>query len=251
MDRLRQKRPDFAEKVRRGLTPTTCRPTVRAMTRLFGLTLVGVLLPVFALADITGTATVIDGDTLEVAGERICLHGIDAPESGQVCDLGGKPWQCGLAATDTLRELIGGKQVVCEGRNKDRYGRLIARCKVGWLDLGAEMVTRGMAVAYLRFSDDYIRNYREARGKGNGIFAGEFVEPEKWRRGERHPIAVANENVPAGCRIKGNVSKSGERIYHVPGGQWYARTKITPSKGERWFCGEEAARAAGWRRAGR
>lgn len=50
------------------------------------------------------------------------------------------------------------------------------------------------------------------------------------------------------CRIKGNISRSGERIYHVPGGRWYERTRINPSKGERWFCSEEEARAAGWRK---
>ena len=54
------------------------------------------------------------------------------------------------------------------------------------------------------------------------------------------------------CRIKGNIStQSGERIYHVPGGQYYGRTGITTSKGERWFCSEAEARAAGWRRSRR
>ena len=51
----------------------------------------------------------------------------------------------------------------------------------------------------------------------------------------------------SGCRIKGNISSSGERIYHVPGGEWYDRTKITAGKGERWFCTEAEAQAAGWR----
>lgn len=50
------------------------------------------------------------------------------------------------------------------------------------------------------------------------------------------------------CRIKGNISQNGERIYHVPGGRWYARTRIDRFKGERWFCSEEEARAAGWRK---
>ena len=55
-----------------------------------------------------------------------------------------------------------------------------------------------------------------------------------------------------GCTIKGNVSiNSGERIYHVPGQRDYAGTVISPDYGERWFCSEEEARQAGWRRAGR
>lgn len=60
--------------------------------------------------------------------------------------------------------------------------------------------------------------------------------------------ASASDNSGA-CDIKGNISKGGERIYHVPGQKWYSRTKITTSKGERWFCSEQEARAAGWRRA--
>lgn len=51
-----------------------------------------------------------------------------------------------------------------------------------------------------------------------------------------------------GCNIKGNVSTRGERIYHVPGQKYYDETRISASHGERWFCSEEEARAAGWRR---
>ncbi|ESZ58262.1 hypothetical protein NKH34_29445 [Mesorhizobium sp. M1148] len=56
----------------------------------------------------------------------------------------------------------------------------------------------------------------------------------------------------AGCTIKGNISiNTGEHIYHVPGQQHYSETKISPQYGERWFCSEAEARAAGWRRAKR
>lgn len=51
-----------------------------------------------------------------------------------------------------------------------------------------------------------------------------------------------------GCTIKGNISSSGERIYHIPGGKWYDRAKVSPEKGERWFFTEAEAVAAGWRR---
>ena len=52
-----------------------------------------------------------------------------------------------------------------------------------------------------------------------------------------------------GCNIKGNINDRGEYIYHVPGQKYYSRTVISTSRGERWFCSEEEARAAGWRRA--
>ena len=74
------------------------------------------------------------------------------------------------------------------------------------------------------------------------------MKPWEWRRGKR---LVANDNATDQCRIKGNISRSGERIYHVPGGQYYDRTKIGLSKGERWFCSEAEAIAAGWRRSKR
>ena len=81
------------------------------------------------------------------------------------------------------------------------------------------------------------------------MWRGEFVQPSRWRRGERLQAAAA---ASAGdCRIKGNISKKGTRIYHVPGGVSYAKTRIDTSKGERWFCTEAKARAAGWRRAKR
>ena len=70
------------------------------------------------------------------------------------------------------------------------------------------------------------------------------MPPWEWRRGVR--LADTTPDQPGDCAIKGNIARSGERIYHVPGGRWYDRTKISTAKGERWFCSEEEARAAGW-----
>ncbi len=78
-----------------------------------------------------------------------------------------------------------------------------------------------------------------------GMWQGAFVPPWNWRRGERLE-ATAIE--PGNCAIKGNVSSKGVRIYHVPSGRYYDRTRIDPSKGERWFCSEAEAQGAGWRR---
>lgn len=61
--------------------------------------------------------------------------------------------------------------------------------------------------------------------------------------------ALPDAGHPSGaCRIKGNISVDGERIYHVPGQPYYDATRIDPLAGERWFCSEAQARAAGWRK---
>ncbi len=217
------------------------------MTRLLASALALALLPGLAFADITGTARVIDGDTIEVAGQRIRLHGIDAPESRQMCLAEGVRWRCGQRAALRLAGKIGHSTVTCKGRDTDRYGRTVAICYVRGEDLNHWMVINGWALAYQRYSKKYVGEERAAQASRLGVWRGQFVPPWEWRRGKRLSQSAANENQP--CRIKGNISRSGERIYHVPGGRWYDRTKISPSKGERWFCSEEEAQAAGWRRA--
>ena len=77
-----------------------------------------------------------------------------------------------------------------------------------------------------------------ARAGKLGMWRGEFVKPWDWRRGIRLQSGPATSNktsAASGCKIKGNISKSG-RIYHVPGNRWYDRTKIDVAKGEKWFC---------------
>ena len=106
------------------------------------------------------------------------------------------------------------------------------------------MLHRRQALAVWQGCDQRARRHDRPAAR-RGIWAGEFVKPWEWRRGKR---LAANDNAVGQCRIKGNISRSGERIYHVPGGQYYDRTKINPSKGEQWFCSEAEAIAAGWRR---
>ncbi len=209
------------------------------------LTITICLLVTPALADVVGTATVIDGDTIEVHGQRIRLHGIDAPESRQLCRLDGKPWQCGKDAANALADKIARRPVTCEDLGRDRYKRIIARCTVGGEDLEKWMVSQGWALAYRRYSLDYVEQEAEAQAARRGIWAGEFVKPWEWRRGKR---IAANDNAPGQCRIKGNINRKDERIDHAPGDNWYDRTRIDPAKGERWFCSEAEARAVGWRK---
>ena len=196
-------------------------------------------------AELSGRASVIDGDTIEIHGQRIRLHGIDAPESGQSCQARGEPWRCGQQAANALDRMLEGRAVSCSGRDVDRYGRIVAVCRVSGTDANAWMVDQGWALAYRRYSEDYVPLEIAAQRAQRGLWRGEFIEPWAWRRGER--LLAANDNQAEGCKIKGNVSSEGERIYHVPGGQHYGRTKIDLAKGERWFCTEAEANAAGWR----
>ncbi len=221
------------------------------MTRAVILVLALTLAPAIAHADISGPARVIDGDTLEVAGERIRLYAIDAPEKDQTCSIDAHAWACGIAAWGELVQITAGKEVVCEQRDTDRYGRTVAACTVDGTDLGDWLVRHGWAVAYYLYSYEYTRAENHAKSERLGIWAGEFVYPWDWRRGEHLQAEAANDDAPADCLIKGNIPRSGERIYHVPGGAYYSRTKISTTKGERWFCTEEEALAAGWRKSKR
>lgn len=197
----------------------------------------------------SGVAAVADGDTLRIAGARIRLHGIDAPESAQTCRADGRAWPCGRDAAQALRRRVAGRVVDCEERDRDRYGRIVAVCRVAGADVNAWLAGRGWALAYRRYSADYVAEEAAARAARRGIWRGDFVAPWDWRRGERLRNAAAGST--AGCRIKGNVNRRGDRIYHVPGGASYGATRIDVSRGERWFCSEAEARAAGWRRARR
>jgi endonuclease YncB( thermonuclease family) len=198
-------------------------------------------------ATIQGTASVIDGDTLEVHGERIRLHGIDAPESAQTCELrNGKQWRCGQEAANELSDYIARRPVICEGQDRDRYGRLIAVCSVGGLDLNLWLVEQGWAVAYRHYSTDYVDPESKARAKEIGIWSSTFDMP--WDYRESRWTEAGTKAPDPNCPIKGNINSKGERIYHTPwGSRSYDRTKINTAKGERWFCDEAEAVAAGWR----
>jgi endonuclease YncB( thermonuclease family) len=131
-------------------------------------------------------ASVIDGDTSEIRGQRIRLHGIFAPEKGQRCgNPAGKEYRCGQKAANTLDYRIGGAMMFCEPLNTDRYGGTIARCRAHAEDLSAWMAGLGCAVAYRKYSMDYVPAEDLAQQRKAGMWAGTFVMPSDWRNGAR------------------------------------------------------------------
>ena len=135
--------------------------------------------------NIVGLAKIIDGDTIDLNGNRIRVNGIDAPESRQTCNMAGKTYSCGLKAKEFLEEIIGLGQVDCEPLTKDRYGRTVATCFSDERDLGMTMVANGWALAYRQYDLVYVAQENAASKAGLGMWAGAFVEPWFWRKGQR------------------------------------------------------------------
>jgi len=105
-----------------------------------------------------------------------------------------------------------------------------------------------LPLSLMYFLSGELMHYLSGVDKKAGIWAGRFIEPSRWRRGDR--LQASKGRAADACQIKGNISRSGERIYHVPGARDYGPTRIDESKGERWFCSEDEALKAGWRRSG-
>jgi len=229
---------------------------------------------------LVGTVTrVVDGDTIEAQLDsgpiNVRLGSIDAPEKNQ-------PF--GKQSSAALARKLGHAEVALEVvEQKDHYDRLVAVVYLGDENVNQWMVEQGNAWAYRQYLEDpqYCRWEFEAHSGGRGLWglpAAETHAPWEWRAKQRHqlqefrdysketvreciddwhgakrrakPTAVAastTQSSPNGnCRIKGNISSSG-RIYHLPGSVNYDRTVIDTGKGEKWFCSEAEAKAAGWR----
>lgn len=123
----------------------------------------------------------IDGDTIEIHGQRIRLFGIDAVESSQRCMRDGKNWNCGKDAAFALANRVGRSAIDCRGDEHDRYGRLVAVCFNGVEDLNHWMVEQGWAVAYRHYSMDYVEAEESARAARRGLWSGSFEMPWDWR----------------------------------------------------------------------
>ena len=195
---------------------------------------------------LSGRAVIVDGDTLDIGATRVRLEGIDAPESSQTCEqANGKSWPCGKIASQSLARLIEGAEVTCASQGTDKYGRMLGLCATRSVDLNQAMIKAGMAWAFVKYSTRYVSEEATARSQKAGVWQGQAQAPWDYRQNRWQ---VAETKAPDGCAIKGNISSKG-RIYHMPWNAWYGKVTINAGAGERWFCSEAEAQAAGWRAA--
>ena len=194
-----------------------------------------------------GRAIAVSGDTVRVAKTTVVLSGIEAPVDGQTClSRSGRPWRCDRAAKAALKHLLRSDAVACALSGFDDQGDSIGTCRQGETDIAAELVRNGYVFAKTGYFSSYSDLEREARTAKVGIWRGAAARPADYRA---QRWEAAKREAPKGCPIKGNVSR-GQRIYILPWAQDYDRVRISSRRGERWFCSEEEALAAGWKPSG-
>jgi endonuclease YncB( thermonuclease family) len=223
--------------------------------------------PAFA-GEISGIPRIVDGDTVMIGQTKIRLSGIDAPETDQLClDAKVRKWACGIAARDELIKHSNGQLWDCDLTGSDRYGRSLGICFIEGEDVNAWMVRSGRALSFVTYSHAYDADEVAARDAHAGLWAGAFIAPWDWRHRNKNTVILGATSVPVNaqkillsavsaaeapspeCVIKGNVNRKGERIYHLPGQLNYVQINMAKGLGERWFCTEAEAEAAGWRKA--
>jgi hypothetical protein len=139
--------------------------------------------------------------------------------------------------------LIADNDVLCDQTGTDKYGRTLAMCFAAGININEAMVRAGFAWAFVKYSRVFETVEAEARAEKVGVWQGQ-AEPA-WEYRHRN-WQTAEQTAPKGCAIKGNISRGGH-IYHMPWSPWYGNVTISESRGERWFCSEAEALAAGWR----
>lgn len=195
---------------------------------------------------------VIDGDTIEIeGGERIRYVGIDTPETVDPR----KPVQCfGIEASNKNKELLEGKEIRLEKdiTDRDKYNRLLRYVWVGDTFINLELVKQGFAYSYsyppdVKYQDQFVEAQQEAREAKRGLWNACPTTTEQEESAT--PPTEQKDTSGDSCIIKGNINSKGEKIYHLPGCSSYNVTKIDEARGEKWFCTESEAQAAGWRKA--
>ena len=131
---------------------------------------------------IKGKTRVVDGDTIHIKNNKIRLHGIDAPETQQTCNIDNEEWYCGKQSTKELKKLINKQNVECVINDVDVYNRYIAICYIDEININQWMVKNGWAIAYRYYSKDYINEEEYANNNKLGIWKSKFIEPYLFRK---------------------------------------------------------------------
>lgn len=156
--------------------------TMKTAAQTFALAL-GIMLSWFAASsssaqEVTGKPRVIDGDTIEIAGQAFRLAGVDAPPIDWICGPANQEWRCGMEAAMALEFEVAYHWISCTPLLRHNDGITLARCKVGPYDLAARVVMAGWAMAV----EGYALEEDIAKRAGKGIWRGGYIPPPRWRR---------------------------------------------------------------------
>jgi endonuclease YncB( thermonuclease family) len=241
------------------------------LRRFFPIILGAILLHSPARA---GSAIVHDGDTLQLGDITYRLDGIDAPAIDQTCiDDQADPWSCGIEARDQLTRLINGRNVRCDdlGVDKTTRKRHVGVCTIEGesASLNLELARQGLAISVEPALKVHAgSDAAAARADRRGLWKGCFVAPAEFRIGRKDGALIGSScradrdkeiraalfpeelAQPPACAIKGKFAVRARvtgnlGIYHLQGCRSYAGL----TKPDRWFCSEDDAQAAGFRRA--
>jgi endonuclease YncB( thermonuclease family) len=197
-----------------------------------------------ASAKVAGRATPLSGQLVRIDRRVIRLEGIEAPERGQACIRNGRSWPCGESARTALSRLVRGKTVTCVVSARDTgTAAASGACTADGRDVADALVREGHVFSASTLFGGYASAEREARNASRGVWAGEALRPSEYR------IKVwdeARKAAPEGCPIKG-IGGGSSRTYLLPWSPGYVARSVRASRGDRWFCSEQDAIAAGYR----
>jgi endonuclease YncB( thermonuclease family) len=195
--------------------------------------------------EISGPAAALTGDSMRVDGAVLRLAGIEAPAVAQPCYReDGRRWNCASGARSGLNKIIRARTVTCTPTGQEDAGRTIANCVIdGSKDIATELVRGGYVFATDNsFFSSLSGEESAAREAKRGVWQGEVIRPKEWRD---QAWEAAKRDAPDGCPIKG-VVRASAKIYALPWSDAYANARVRPERGERWFCSEDEAKAAGF-----
>ncbi len=197
-----------------------------------------------SLPDMRGRGRAITGDTLRIDGRLVRLAGIESPEISQVCrNRRNRAWRCGQSAHRALRRILGRRTVLCTDVVEIEGRRLQATCRIGSQDIAMAIVEKGYAFAQGGLLKTYAAAEAAAREAKRGVWQGEAQRPAEYRA---RRWEVASKSAPDGCPIKGRIIRR-SKVYVLPWALDYRQVRVRSRRGERWFCSEAEATAAGFR----